>query len=837
MPDLKIHFYTGLGNLVACAAAAAYVGTVADLRERLQAAVGAAYRLEQELGGGGMSRVFAATDTALGRRVVLKVLPPDLAAGVNRDRFLREIQLAASLQHPHIVPLLSAGYEDDLAYYTMPLIEGESLRAKLGRGGELPVADVVWVLRDVLDALTYAHAHGIVHRDIKPDNVLLSGHHALVTDFGVAKAISEATGASSLTSAGVALGTPAYMAPEQVAADPHTDHRCDLYAVGVLGYEMLAGRPPFAGATPQQVLAAQVTRTPERVTLHRPAVPPTLEDMIMRCLEKAPADRWQSADELLSHLEAIRTPVVPALEGTRRKGRRWRVASRPARALAVGTAVVALAAIAAMWHPWRRPARAAPGADVASVAVLPFDNLTGNPSDRYLSDGMTEEVIGQLAQVRGLKVISRTSSEALKGIRLTLRQIADTLGVRHILEGSVRHAGNRIRVAVDLIDATSDAHVWASSYDRDLTDVFAVQEEIARHVADSLVRTVGIRPTLSHGSRTERAGAYEAYLSARSLIYRRTREGLRGAKEQFERAIALDPTYAPAYAGLASVYPLWATFAYSGIDFYEGYGQAIAKADRAIALDPELAEAYATRGYIMTRAWGPAGEIAADFNRALELRPNSADVHQWYARFLTRQERYDEALAEVERAVALDPLAPGVRVAFALDALAARRYDVAAQEAERVVALEPSLVAGRALQGLGNLLSGHPDRCATLGLGPYVGVRAMCLHSLGKVGEAARLADSLHAAFAAGATHDSAFSPVLAARGLAEYYAWTGDARQALTWLERAYAISPEGEFLGLIATGIYDRVREDPRFKAGLERERIRIYDRVRRARREVGP
>src|SRR3989449_6768786 len=393
---------------------------------------------------------------------------------------------------------------------------------------------------------------------------------------------------------------------------------------------------------------------------------------------------------------------------------------------------VALAALAVLWHPWRRPARAALAmADVASVAVLPFENLTGSPNDLYLSDGMTEEVIGQLAQVPGLKVISRTSTEALKGAHLTLRQIADTLGVRHILEGSVRHAGNRIRVAVDLIDATSDAHVWASSYDRDLTDVFAVQEEIARHVADSLVRTVGIRPTLSHGSRTERAGAYEAYLSARSLIYRRTREGLRGAKEQFERAIALDPTYAPAYAGLASVYPLWATFAYSGIDFYEGYGQAIAKADRAIALDPELAEAYATRGYIMTRAWGPAGEIAADFNRALELRPNSADVHQWYARFLTRQERYNEALAEVERAVALDPLAPGVRVAFALDALAARRYDVAAQEAERVVALEPSLVAGRAVQGLGNLFSGHPDPGGGLRLDPYGCGWATGLHSRG----------------------------------------------------------------------------------------------------------
>src|SRR2546426_5563020 len=750
MPDLKIHLYTGLGNLVACAAAAAYVGTVADLRERLQAAVGAAYRLEQELGGGGMSRVFAATDTALGRRVVLKVLPPELAAGVNRDRFLREIQLAASLQHPHIVPLLSAGYEDDLAYYTMPLIEGESLRAKLGRGGELPVADVVWVLRDVLDALTYAHAHGIVHRDIKPDNVLLSGHHALVTDFGVAKAISEATGASSLTSAGVALGTPAYMAPEQVAADPHTDHRCDLYAVGVLGYEMLAGRPPFAGATPQQVLAAQVTRMPERVTLHRPAVPPTLEDMIMRCLEKAPADRWQSADELLSHLEAIRTPVVPALEGTRRKGRRWRVASRPARALAVGTAVVALAAIAAMWHPWRRPARAAPGVDVASVAVLPFDNLTGNPSDRYLSDGMTEEVIGQLAQVRGLKVISRTSSEALKGTRLTLRQIADTLGVRHILEGSVRHAGNRIRVAVDLIDATTDAHVWASRYDRDLTDLFRVQDEIARHVADSLVSAVGIRRALSRLPRTVHPGAYEAYLIGRSLMYRRTREGLRGAREQFERAIAQDSAYAPAYAGLASVYQLWVVYAYSGVDLYEADGRAVAMANRAIVLDSDLAEGYAARGRATMGAWAPAQGIAVDFKRALELRPNSPDVHQWYAGFLARQGRYDEGLAEAERAVALDPVAPGVRIAFSQAALAGRRYEVAEREAAGAVALEPSLVAARMYQALGDLLSGNPDRCALASLGPYVGVRAMCLHSLGRVREATQIADSLRAALKAG---------------------------------------------------------------------------------------
>jgi len=804
---------------------------VADLQVRLQSALGAAYRIEQELGGGGMSRVFLAQERELGRRVVVKVLPPEMAAGVNAERFRREIQLAASLQHPHIVPLLAAGHADDLVYYTMPLIDGESLRAKLTREGELPIPETARLLRDVVDALAYAHAHGVVHRDIKPDNVLIANHHAVVTDFGVAKALSESTGQSSLTSAGMALGTPAYMAPEQAAADPHADHRCDIYAVGALGYEMLTGRPPFTGATSRHVLAAQVTEAPEPVTKRRAMVPPVLAALVMRCLEKSPADRWQSAEDLLPELEATATPSgVPALKRTRPP---WRVASWPVRALAIGAVLVALAAIATVRHPWQRPTgAAAPGADVASVAVLPFDNLTGNPSDRYLSDGMTEEVIGQLAQVRGLKVISRTSTEALKGAHLTLRQIADTLGVRHILEGSVRHAGNRIRVAVDLIDATTDAHVWASRYDRDLTDVFAVQEEIARHVADSLVSTVGVRPTVGRVSRTEHRGAYEAYLAGRYLLYRRTREGLHGALAQFQQAIAQDSTYAPAYAGLATVYQLWVFYAYPGIDFYEAEGRAVAMADRAIALDSDLAEAYAARGWAMTRAWAPAQAISPDFRRALELRPSSPDVHQWYAGFLAREGRYDEALAEVERAVALDPLAPGVRVAVSIIALTSRRYDMAEQEGAQAVALEPSLKHPRALQALGDLLSGKPDRCATLSLGPYVGVRAMCLHSLGRVREGVQLADSLRVAFAAGTVGDSAFSPVLAARGLAQYYAWTGNAEESLAWLVRAYAISPEGEDYRMIASGIYDKVRNDPRFKTGLQRARTQLYDRVQRAR-----
>jgi tetratricopeptide (TPR) repeat protein len=282
---------------------------LASLQESLQNALGHGYRLEKELGGGGMSRVFLAEEVELGRKVVIKVLPPEMGAGVNVDRFRREIQLAARLQHPHIVPLLTAGASGDLLYYVMPFIEGESLRAKLARERELPIPEALRILRDVLDALAYAHGHQVVHRDIKPDNVLLSGQHALVTDFGVAKAVAESTGKQTLTSLGVALGTPAYMAPEQATADPYTDHRADIYALGAMAYEMVSGRPPFMALNAQAMLAAHVTEAPEPVTKHRATVPPALNEMILRCLQKKPADRWQRADELIPQVAALLTPT------------------------------------------------------------------------------------------------------------------------------------------------------------------------------------------------------------------------------------------------------------------------------------------------------------------------------------------------------------------------------------------------------------------------------------------------------------------------------------------------------------------------------------------------
>src|SRR5437667_3261555 len=275
---------------------------------RLTAALASRYAIERELGAGGMATVYLAFDLKHHRKVAVKVLRPELAARLGADRFTQEIETVAQFQHPHILPLLDSGEASGFLYYVMPYVEGEPLRDRLARHGELPIHDAVKILVEIVDALAYAHAHGVAHRDIKPDNVLLSGRHALVMDFGVAKALSEATGRQRLTTAGIALGTPAYMAPEQAAADPHLDHRVDVYAVGALGYELIAGRPPFTAGTTQEVLAAHVSQAPEPVTKWRPACPPALAAIIMKCLEKPPADRWQTADDLLAQLEPLATP-------------------------------------------------------------------------------------------------------------------------------------------------------------------------------------------------------------------------------------------------------------------------------------------------------------------------------------------------------------------------------------------------------------------------------------------------------------------------------------------------------------------------------------------------
>jgi len=404
-----------------------------------------------------MSRVFVAEEVALGRKVVVKVLPPEMGASVGAERFRREIQLAASLQHPHIVPLLSAGHSEDLVWYTMPLIEGESLRTRLAREGELPVQDVVRLLRDVADALSYAHEHGVVHRDIKPDNVLLSGHHAVVTDFGVSKAIAAATGEAGLTSVGVALGTPAYMAPEQAAAQPHVDHRADVYALGAMAYEMLTGAPPFTGEV-QMVLASHVTRAPEPVTARRAAVPAALAVLVMRCLEKKAADRWQSTAELHQQLEVMATPsggTTPteavAATGARRT---WR--PRALAWVAAAAVVVALLAVAgSAW--WRSRGTAAASADVREpVLVLPYEEHVTSPGLRGIGQQVADRFEAAITQATLGAVLQRRTVAALGAATVTpdvVRSVARTSGAATLITGVVYERGDSVEVQSQVLRA------------------------------------------------------------------------------------------------------------------------------------------------------------------------------------------------------------------------------------------------------------------------------------------------------------------------------------------------------------------------------------------------
>jgi len=664
---------------------------VTELRDRLEAAIGTAYHLERELGGGGMSRVFVATDTALGRKVVVKVLPPEMAAGVNVDRFRREIQLAASLQHPHIVPLHAAGQAGDLFYYTMPMVEGDTLRGRLARESEVPVTDAVRILRDVADALAHAHAHGVVHRDIKPDNVLISGRHAMVTDFGVAKAISESTGQSSLTSAGLALGTPAYMAPEQAAGDPHVDHRADIYALGALAYEMLTGRPPFVGPSPQMVLAAQVTQSPEPLGAKRPSCPPALGALVMRCLEKKPADRWQSAEELVRQLELMATPsgglapttAVAAAERTRTR-RVWVAGMAAAATLVVGAYLI------------KARASGRPSTDTRSIAVLPLANVGGDAKYEYFSDGMTDELATALGRIPGLRVASRTSSYAFKGKTVNVGEIGRVLHVETVLEGTVRREGDRLRVSVQLTKVSDGLALWSDTYERPATDVFRVQDDVARSVVTALSPTLGtqvkaaVAGVAARG--TDNLEAYDLYLRGQYLWHGRRSDGLKQATEYFQQAVGLDPSFARAYASLALTYALYPD--YTGLQPRDAFPLVRQAAERALALDSTLAEAHVALG---SAHYQTAQYSAAErgFRAAIRLDPRYPTAHHWYGVFLVTVGRLQEAIEELSRARDLDPLSPIITANLATGLAQGGRREEALAAARRAVELAPSVAAMR----------------------------------------------------------------------------------------------------------------------------------------------
>jgi len=676
-----------------------------EVQARLQAALGDAYRIERELGGGGMSRVFVATETALDRQVVIKLLPPDLAAGLNVDRFRREIQLAAKLQHPYIVPLLSAGAADGLLYYTMPLIEGESLRAKLARQGELPVAEAIRILSDVADALGYAHTHGLIHRDIKPDNVLISGKHAVVTDFGVSKALSNATGQSSLTSVGVALGTPAYMAPEQAAADPGMDHRADIYALGVLAYEVLTGAPPFRGNTAQQVFAAHATQTPQPLTRSRAAVPPALETLVLRCLEKRAADRPQSAGDVLGALEALATPSggttsFPRAPGAVRTRRRWLASG-------IGAAIIAAALLAFVSL---RGARVA-AAGSRSIAVLPFEDLGG--AGQTLADGLQDDILTQLTKIRALQVTSRRSIQDYRGTTKSVRQIGRELGVRALLTGQVQRAGDRVHVNVQLIEAGSDRQLWADAYDRELTaqHVFAIQDSIAKSVAEAL--RVELSPAEARAiaeTPTENLEALDHFHRGRELFNRR---GFALADTEapraFRRAAVLDPRFAQAWAGLAEA-ESW--LIRQGLAY--DTTPARRALDRAESLAPDAPETELARGFYQYYAKGEYAAALEHFRAVERARPSDAGAVAAIGYIMRRQGDWRGALEHGLRMTELGPRDPNSLWDLAGTYMWLRRFAAANRALERALIIYPDYEVARIFLFASLISTGDTARAATV---------------------------------------------------------------------------------------------------------------------------
>src|SRR5256712_963183 len=662
-----------------------------DLLERLRVALSPDYRVERELGGGGMSRVFLAEETELGRRVVIKILPPEMGVGVSIDRFRREIQLAAALQHPHIVPLLHAGHVEEVLYYTMPLIEGESLRAKLAREGALPIADTVRILRDVVDALAYAHRHDVAHRDIKPDSVLIADPPAVVTGFGVAKALGEATGETAPPPVGVTLGTPAYMAPEQAAADPHVDHRCDIYAVGTLAYEMLTGRPPFTGGTPQQLLAAQVSEAPAPLSRYRTTVPAALAETVMRCLEKNPADRWQSADDLLHQLEVMATPSggtqpVPAAAARAPSGRRTRLA------VYAGLAALALAAVSGVVFIARGHGDAA-SHQRKLLVVLPFQNL-GRAADDYFADGITEEITARLGSLQDLGVIARTTAGQYKNTAKTIRQIGQELGVEYVLEGTVRWerspaGSNRVRVSPQLIRVSDATHLWAHVYDEVLAGVFEVQSGIAQQVITALdVALVEPERQALVAKPTNNVAAYDAYLRGNEYYSRGYEEkGFRIAVEMYQEAVRLDHGFAQAYAQLSIAHSALFWFYFDRTD--GRLAQAASAAAKALQLQPDLPEAHLAMGYY--HYWGHL-----DYDRALQefamvqaRQPNNSDVLSAMAFVQRRQGKWAEALANLTKAIELDPRSKTLAFEVGLPCYLIRRYPEAERYLDRAIQLAP----------------------------------------------------------------------------------------------------------------------------------------------------
>jgi serine/threonine protein kinase/Flp pilus assembly protein TadD len=575
--------------------------------EHIQAAFTDRYTIEREIGRGGMATVYLAHDRKHDRQVALKVLHPELAVTLGPERFLREIKVAARLSHPRIVSLHDSGKAGDYLYYVMPYIEGESLRQRLEREGKLPVDEAVEIARHVASALTYAHATGVVHRDIKPENVMLHQGEAVVTDFGIAKAVTSAGSEKSLTQTGSSVGTPAYMSPEQAAGTAELDGRSDVYSLGCMLYEMLAGQLPFPAQSMQAMLVRHLMDPVPSVRQARSEVPEGVDRAVAQAMAKDPAERFATSADFSQALHAGATP--PEVASVSRGG-----------------------------------------THAKSVAVLPFVDMSPQRDQEYFCEGIAEELINALMRVEALQVASRTSSFAFRGKNEDIREISRKLKVEHILEGSVRKAGNRLRITAQLLKAGDGYQLWSERYDRDLEDVFAIQDEIAQNIARAL-RVVMSEGKFIANAQTSDVQAYDYYLKGRGFFHQWRRKSLQFARQMFLRAIEIDPEYALAYAGVADC----CSSLYTWFEADEANReQAEAASRKALELNPELAEAHSARGLALTIG-KRYDEARGEFEAAIKLNPKLFEAHYFYGRALFLQGKLEEAAKRFEEASRVRP--------------------------------------------------------------------------------------------------------------------------------------------------------------------------------------
>lgn len=783
------------------------------------------YRIVDKIGQGGMGVVYRAEDTKLHRTVALKFLPSSyLGANQEMVRFIQEARAAAALDHPNICTIYEIDESADQPFISMAYIEGKSLK-ELAEDGPLDLDDALRYAAQVARGLEEAHAKGVVHRDIKSANIVVSSKgHAIVMDFGLAKL----QGQTRLTQTGTTVGTVSYMSPEQARGD-EVDHRGDIWSLGVVLYHMVTGRYPFAGEHSSAVMYAIMNEPHEPLTALRAGVPMDLERIVGKALSKNPAERYQSVSDMIVDLKAVRGQLDgsraqstgPLKTETRSQRRPW----------VWGGVVVVLAIVGLLaWQFFSRDGGAPETARVAtqdervSIAVLPLDNMSQDAGQEYVADGMTEALIAELAKIRSLRVISRTSVMRFKSTMEPIPEVAALLGVNTIIEGSVVQVGGRVRVTAQLIDGKTDEHLWAESYERDMSDVLALQSEVARSIAHEVKAELTPDETERlASSRTVDPRAYDLYMRGRHHWYRRTSEDLRRALELFEQASEIQPDWALAYTALSQTNLVMAGWA--ELPPGEAYPRARELAEKALRLDPGLGSAWAALAGVAGSwdwDWGKAEEY---YEKAIELEPNNASTHQWYAEFLCTLGRFDESIEHVELAHELDPLASIIRTVKAWVYYFAREFEAAIEESHRVLDADSSFASAYLVIGDAARYSGRHDQAAEAYARYYETVHPGADESIRNAYATGGI-EAVVRVVINGLRQASRVQYVSPAN-IGFHFASIGEADSAMVWIEKAFAErSYPMEFVAVSFKCA--PLRNDRRFLDVLERMKL---DRVKPA------